>query len=336
LVFGTFTDGSAVIYRKHNLNLEKGLIFGDGRTAFFNPLHFGDFHCGLAGIDTGNSFGYLNRKGEFRIKPKFTTGEDFVEDRAFVTGENGTYLMNTDGKIIRKFPPGLVTNPFNDGYALISKISDDGESRSDAFIDRDGNIAMNFSEERQILYPGEFSNPHDFYSEGLIRLMRNDKYGFKNLNGEIVIDPVYDLVLLFNDGYSMAEKNGRSGFINRNGHAVIPFEYDSAGVFSEGLAAVMQDEKWGCIDKDAGIVIPFEFDGLGEFYNGEIQFLREGKWGLMNKDMQVIVEAKYDYISHFNDGILEFVFNNKKGVLDRSGNELISDLIIGCEYHWFN
>jgi len=337
IISGDFVDGAAVVVKKENLVLWRGLKFENGNIRWFKVQYLGDFSCGLAPIDLSSAFGYINRLGEFQIPPHYLGGEEFVDNLALVCDVAKTYLMNTNGEVIRSFDTVYNNNSFHQGYALIHEISEDGECKRDALINKQGEFVIPFGEEMKIVSPYDLNNPNDFYSDGLIRIRHNKSFGFKDLNNNIIISPKYRNAYRFSEGLAMMDNKRRCGFIDTSGKVFIPVEFDSAESFSEGLASIRLGDKWGCIDKTSEIIIPFDFDALGTFLNGEIEFMIDNKWGIMNKKMEVIVEPKYDSIEHFREGIAEVSLNNKPGVVDRYGNDLFGDFIIGCQYlHMFN
>ena len=64
------------------------------------------------------------------------------------------------------------------------------------------------------------------------------KYGFIDKNGKVVIEPQFDNVEDFIEGFWKVEKDGKWGFIDKNGKVVIEPQYDYVRDFSEGLAEV--------------------------------------------------------------------------------------------------
>ena len=58
----------------------------------------------------------------------------------------------------------------------------------------------------------------------------------------------YDFVKSFNKGLAAVEKNEKWGFVNKSGDIVIPLQYNYATEYNEGLALVKKDDKWGYIN----------------------------------------------------------------------------------------
>ena len=75
------------------------------------------------------------------------------------------------------------------------------------------------------------------------------------------------------------EKNDKFGFIDRQGEVVIPIEYDCAMSFSEGYACVFKGEHCGYIDKENNLVINYQFDAGTPVIEGSSRVKKLGKWG---------------------------------------------------------
>ena len=95
----------------------------------------------------------------------------------------------------------------------------------------------------------------------------NDKMGFKNRNGQIIIPAQWNMVYDFHEGLAKVQ-NWKCGFINIKGEVVVPLEWDDCEYFSEGLAVVEKDEKYGYINKAGELVVPLVWNCEFPFYKG--------------------------------------------------------------------
>lgn len=100
-------------------------------------------------------------------------------------------------------------------------------------------------------------NGPDYVKEGLFRIIENDKMGFANMNGEVIIKPQFDFVWPF-------QKCGYAIF-NMGGKRII---YDTHNNYS-----TWKGGKWGIINKKGEIVLPPTYE---ENY-GPRGFIIDGK-----------------------------------------------------------
>ncbi len=178
-----------------------------------------------------------------------------------------------------------------------------------------------------------------YITEGLLEIETEDnKCGFVNTKGEVVIKPEYDNVFPFNDGialvvkeekYIVIDKSGEEVFRLRKGHE--PLDY----FFNEGRLPVK--------DSDGRVLF---YDTKGETYKcpSKVENVREwnadayvfkngSEWGVMNFEGEVIVRAKYNNV-RIAEGIGYIAFADERVVvLDAKGEEVTRfDDVLGCEY----
>ena len=167
------------------------------------------------------------------------------------------------------------------------------------------------------------------------------KYGFVNSKAQVIIPPMYENVVCFNEGLAAVKKDGLWGFINKNNEVIIPFEYEGVNYFKEGLAAVKFNGHWGFINKNNEVIIPFEYDDdnhyssrslfhrrIYEFNDGLATIVINGKAGVINKNNECVIPADYDYIGIFenNRAIAEKIgYRTEYYLLDNKGNIINSN-----------
>ena len=91
------------------------------------------------------------------------------------------------------------------------------------------------------------------YSDGMILLSRDGKYGYMDYTGKWVVDMGLKSAAPFVEGVAAVQRaNGKFGMIDTAGNTVIPFRYDYISNASSGLvAAYSEDSGWEIYTKMA-------------------------------------------------------------------------------------
>lgn len=169
------------------------------------------------------------------------------------------------------------------------------------------------------------------FFDGLAKICKDNKYGFIDKKGRIIINIEYENARDFSEGLAAVEKDGKWGFIDKTGRTVIDFEYDFVKSFSNGLAAVEKDGKRrSYIDKTGNKIIDLEsnksINSIGNFSEGlsKIYIINpEGKFGFIDKVGNTIIDFKYDIASNFSEGLVYVEKNGKWGFVDKTGRAII-------------
>lgn len=126
-------------------------------------------------------------------------------------------------------------------------------------------------------------------------------------------------------------ENGKVGYKDENGNIIIQSKYEKGLEFSEGLAAVKQNDKWGYIDKSGEIVIPCEYINVKSFSEGLAAVVGKkgklglpGKWGYIDKTGQIVIPCEYDGVENFANDFAMVSLHVKYYIIDKSGNRVFS------------
>ena len=84
---------------------------------------------------------------------------------------------------------------------------------------------------------------------GLFLIKQNDKYGYIDKTGKVVIEPQYERASDFSEGLAAIAVEKKWGYIDTTGKTVIEPQFDAAGKFTDDLAPVKVEKKTGYIDK---------------------------------------------------------------------------------------
>src|SRR5690606_38660524 len=110
-------------------------------------------------------------------------------------------------------------------------------------INKDGQLIIPFEFDAIVAGEGGESLEFNDFSEGLAAVNKNDKYGFIDTKGKVVIEPKYDWASSFSDGLAIVSAEGLYGAIDKKGKTVIPFEYQALADFQEGFATAARPPK---------------------------------------------------------------------------------------------
>jgi len=271
--------------------------------------------------ETGK-WGFVDLSGKVIIEPKFESEPSyFKEGLALIEKESGYDYINNNGDTLGyNFQTATL---FEDGMALVTK-----ENGNRCFIKNDFSDAFCIDNLKQeVISCGLFS-------EGLAKFQaENNKWGYLNTSGEVVIDPVYSKALNFKEGYAFVElRDNDSGkvdklFIDINGNIKIRLDENIEVVrsFSEGLAAVKDSSGWGFIDKQGIVSIEpdADWETVTNFNNGCAAFSEYGEWGAINKKGKRILGSLYDAPPIFFNGLSIVEEENGMGFINRKGRKKI-------------
>jgi len=174
----------------------------------------------------------------------------------------------------------------------------------------------------------------------LFPIMSKAKYGFINQNGKIIIEPQFEDTLkfgngeMFSEGLHSVKKDDKWGFIDLFGNIVIPFEFTFVKSFSEGLAPVrvtriedgIYKSYWGFINKKGEFVVKPKFSDAGQFSEGIAYVVTDGKVSYMNKQGEVIISEVGDSWGEqaiFSEGRAAVSKDRLWGFIDKEGEMII-------------
>lgn len=195
----------------------------------FDPwMTAGLFSCGS---DASNAY-YMDKYGVVQLRTNFPYASSFDNICAVVWGRGDTScLIDRTGKIRRfyvgdnyiGFPAGGVVQIRGNNYTTFVSTTDFSELFS--LQEEAGTIYFNFSEGRCLFKQG-------------------NEFGYIDINGRVIIKPLYEAGQGFSEGLVAVRLNGKYGFVDKSGKVVIPFRYEQIlNGFQRGFALVLLGQK---------------------------------------------------------------------------------------------
>ena len=203
----------------------------------------------------------------------------------------------------------------------------------DSFLFRWGQYKLfNWNSEFQIydlIRKFSISNSYNYLGDPpMHKILINQKYGFVNHKGEIVIPCKWDNVGEFNEGLAaVADGSGKEGFLDTKGNRVIPCTWKCVGSFCDGMT-VVQDFKdnYGVINRYGDIIIPVNHKSLEYIGDGMFkEYVENGYYQLLNDRNERLTGRFWKNIGYFSHGLCPVSDDKYKyGFIDRNNHEVIS------------
>lgn len=173
----------------------------------------------------------------------------------------------------------------------------------------------------ELVIPCKYDEAEPFH-EGFAAVRTNGKYGFINTKDEEIVPCKYDVVKSFSEGYAAVRMDGKEGFVNTKGEEIIPRKYDAVKSFSEGYAAILKGGKEGFINTKGEEVIPCNYDGVKPFSEGYAAVRTNGRYGFINTEGEEVIPCKYNNVESYSEGLAVFEKEDKLGFINFKGEEV--------------
>jgi hypothetical protein len=152
----------------------------------------------------------------------------------------------------------------------------------------------------------------------------NGKRGIMSLNGAIILEPTFRILVDFQEDASWMSADRLYGFVARNGLQLIPPIYEDARSFSDGVAPVkLVGGKWGYVNKFREFEIPPRFDFALPFSEGLARFKEGELWGYINRQGEVVIRPQYGSARDFREGLADVEIGRRWGYINQAGEVVI-------------
>ncbi len=198
------------------------------------------------------------------------------------------------------------------------------------------------------------------FFENYFPVIIEEKFGFMNSQGHVVITPEYDEAGPFQEGLSVVMKESKYGVINKKNERIVDFIYDQISEFINGRAIVLMDENYSVIDRSGRMISNEVFkdinvfnskffvalkDSIYQFYdlnlnqvktkayqevgtviNGIAIVQNENQFGLIDSSLSEIIVPQFNELQRVNLSLFIYSLNGKKGVLNEKGLKITEPL----------
>ena len=208
-------------------------------------------------VKLNNKWGTIDKLGNIILPIRYDDIGATLNDnyRVEVNGKYG--LMNNSKKLTDVKYDSI--GDFKDGFSIVKM------SNKFGFIDSLG------KELTPITYDYLTS-----FSEDVATAINNNHWWLLNTKGEKIQlfynDSLnYRMVDSFREGLCCVKFEDKIGYINKKGNLVIPLLYDEGTRFEDGIAFVGLNNKWGVIDYIRNEIISLEYDEISTLWDGTLE-----------------------------------------------------------------
>ena len=163
----------------------------------------------------------------------------------------------------------------------------------------------------------DLDNEINRYQSAYYPYKLNEKFGFIQNDGEIIIAADYDQVNPFKEGLSIVLSSELFGAIDRRNHVVIDFKFDNMEDFNLGKSIVEKDNLFGVIDRNGNFVFPMEFEDIGWLTDSLLYAKKNGFFGIYDADNHLKSDLFLEDIIPFSGDLARIVMNGKIGYMNK-------------------
>lgn len=243
---------------------------------------YSSFNGGIAiVINSDNQQGCIDKTGKI-VQP--------FSDAWIVYLMDGVYKKQIDDQIIL-FNKSGVLGIFDNSWEIEFRVDNYDLFDGYFFVGRNGKAGVIDKNGKEILPCVYRTITHFNYPDHqLIEAKDENGTNLFDKTGKLIVSSDYDIEYCF-EGIIKVRKNDKYGFIDKSGRIISPCIYDEVGPFNSSSAIVCKNENWGVIDNNGKEVIPCKFNYVSFFSNGLAVVINNGKLGFVD----VNGKSTFDY-----------------------------------------
>ena len=247
-------------------------------------------------------FGFVGDSAREVFSPQFDMFFQVYEDHAIVGMGDGALIYNNwpegksttfEGRIGVINRAGHIAVPVR--FHEIARI----RSKNNPYwfvLDEQGKSSL-YLDSMQLPVPENISEFCDF-SSGLARIKIDQKFGFIDTTGQVVVEPVFDQAKDYSGDKAFVLKAGRYVWIDKSGNEIQKEKsiiFDEVGNFSEGYARVRVFDNYGFIHPDSSFFIWPEFIEATPFFNQISSVSKIDSFGYVYTSGMKDLVKRYEY-----------------------------------------
>ena len=131
----------------------------------------------------------------------------------------------------------------------------------------------------------------------LTTFSQNERWGFKDKNGNIVVEPIYKkLIRLGDSSWIVQNKRNKFGLIDNCGNVLVPIKYNHADRLVTKFAKFGNTYDYGVYDEYGNTIVEPKFSKIDILYGKMFLTYKNYKYGIVGFDGKTILENEFEDI----------------------------------------
>ncbi|GEM_PF-6310976 len=166
--------------------------------------------------------------------------------------------------------------------------------------------------------------------EPLLPVRENDRWGFIDPAGNLVVAPRFDHAWRFSGGLALVQEGQAFGYVRPDGNYAIEPQFDDAWHFLNGRAPVEVNGRWTYIDSSGSVIadsqstLPPEVVVEARYDDDAFELIRaNGRYGFRSEDGEQVIDPRFEQAWRFSEDLARAKLDGKWGYIGRDGNFVI-------------
>ena len=131
----------------------------------------------------------------------------------------------------------------------------------------------------------------------LTTFSQNERWGFKDKNGNIIVEPIYKkLIRLGDSSWIVQNKRNKFGLIDNCGNVIVPIKYNHADRLVTEFAKFGNTYDYGVYDEYGNTIVEPKFSKIDILYGKMFLTYKNYKYGIVGFDGKTILENEFEDI----------------------------------------
>ena len=236
---------------------------------------------GLLKVQKNSRYGFIDVMGNMLLKPTYCSIGNFNHGYAIVSREEDFNQGVIDSKLNEVIPCHFSKMEYIEESHLFKTEKGYKDPLGRYHVESNG---------KEVLVPSRYSYCESFNNGYAIAVLNKnwytECYGLINDKAADTLPPIFESLILLDNGLYKFKLNGKYGLIDNNGSIILPNKYHAIGEFAENLAWVQVNKNnlYGYIDSQGNEVLPTEYEFIGKRFSRRIVVMKGGEWWLFGME----------------------------------------------------